>query len=222
MRNQSQDLKNKRLTFIVIILLIIIVILSGYLAISRFYNKNDTDHSSLTESSIEASTMDVANMNSDSSTEAKQSTDEYPYSIENVENTRFKGYFPNSSLEIRITLNENLTNAILVYGEFQPKPEGLKQIQFKEGFAIEQIPTKDITVREGLGTKIVHVNTYLKVIPNSESFYQPTDIFFLQFNDQKLYDVYLFYSTSGDLALAYQLDQKNYAQINFVPLSEGE
>lgn len=221
MRNQSQDLKNKRLTWVVIILLVIIAILLGYLAISSFYSKNDTDSSSLAEST-EPSTTTVSSTTSVSSTESTQSSDLYPYSIKSVSDTRFKGYFPNSNREIRLLLNDNLSSAALIYGDFQPKPEGLKQIKFKEGFTIEQIPTKDITVRIGQDIKTVRVNTYLKVIPNSENFSQPTDTFFLQFNDQELYDMYLFYTKQGNLALAYQLDPTYYAQINFAPLSESE
>lgn len=221
MRNQNQDLKNKRLTWVVIILLVIIAILLGYLAISSFYSKNDTYSSSLAEST-ESSTTTVSSTTSVSSTESTQSSDLYPYSIKSVSDTRFKGYFPNSTLEIRIGLNRELNDAGIIYGEFQSKPKGLKPLRLSEIFKIEQLPTKEILVRVGQNIKTVRVNTYLRANPDPEESPQVAENFFLQFNDQDLRDMYLFYTKQGNLALAYQLDPTYYAQINFAPLSESE
>ncbi|MBO0447931.1 hypothetical protein JZO76_00110 [Enterococcus sp. MJM12] len=217
MRNQSQDLKNKRLTWIVIILLVIIAILLGYLAISSFYSKNDTDSSSLAEST-ESSTSISNDISSTSSEdfikESTSSQEEYKYAVTFPKDQMQLGYY--GTWEFFLSTHTDGDHIIISWNTPEYEREYGNYMSERCTFVPQTIPTTIIRVNEHSRiVKDVKVNTQL--VPSSDPGSISSD-FFYPFDGENT-KVYAYYMNNGYIAVIFSpgkgLDQ--YQLIEFRP-----
>lgn len=209
MRNQSQDLKNKRLTWIIVVLLILIVVLLFTLLVGSFYRKEtDTKPSFSTESKESYNTSSSSYLLS-STTETSSSSEimEYPYTVNLQSNSVYQGEY--KDLWFDMVTYENNDNVAVSY-EMNSTSESTVSVRQTAVLVPIQIKTKVIDVQEGNRQKQVKVNTELKLSTSGNG--DTTPHFFEPFNGNDT-KVYAYYKNNGNIALAFSPKNADFYQV---------